>query len=192
MAHTQESKKKKEYRPENDLYPTPKCLVRKLVETGELHDLTSILEPACGNNAIVDILKEYGFNVTGRDITTGNDFLKDDYSNSEFDAIVTNPPFCLYDDFVKKAKTINCKKIIMIGRLNLLGAHKRNINGFWNELSDIYVFDRQIAYDQPAREDEKASTGMLVSGWFIWTKGYKKYPRLHIIDIQDCIAKKSK
>ncbi len=80
----------------------------------------------------------------------------------------------------------------MIGRLNLLGAHKRNINGFWNELSDIYVFDRQIAYDQPAREDEKAPAGMLVSGWFIWTKDYKEYPRLHIIDIQDCIAKKSK
>lgn len=80
----------------------------------------------------------------------------------------------------------------MIGRLNLLGAHQRNINGFWNELSDIYVFDRQIAYDQPAREDEKAPAGMLVSGWFIWTKGYKEYPKLHIIDIQDCIAKKSK
>ena len=56
MAHTKTSKKKKEYRPENDFYPTPKCLVRKLVETGELHGLTSILEPACGNNAIVDIL----------------------------------------------------------------------------------------------------------------------------------------
>ena len=56
----------------------------------------------------------------------------------------------------------------------------------------VHVFDRQIAYDQPAREDEKAPAGMLVSGWFIWTKGYKEYPKLHIIDIQDCIAKKSK
>lgn len=185
------NRKKKELRPKFDFYPTPKCLVRKLIETKELDRFTNILEPACGDYAISSVLEEYGFNVTSRDLVYGNNFLKDDYSNEKYDAIVTNPPFSLFDDFVKKCKQVDCKKIIMIGRLNCFGAHKRNIEGIWNELSDVYVFDRQIAYDQPARPDEKAPAGMLVSGWFVWTKGFKDCARIHVIDIQDCIATKS-
>ena len=47
----------------------------------------------------------------------GNDFLKDDYSNKHYDAIVTNPPFSLWDNFVGKAKQIS-DKVVMIGRTN--------------------------------------------------------------------------
>ena len=53
-----------------------------------------------------NILKENGFLVTERDLNQGNDFLKDDYSNEHYEAIVTNPPFDLWDAFVEKSKTI--------------------------------------------------------------------------------------
>jgi galactokinase/galacturonokinase len=68
--------------------------------------------------------------------------------------------------------------------------HKRVREGIWEGLSDVFFFDRQIAYDKPAREDGKAPPGMLVTGWFVWTKGYKGDPKIHIIDIDKWIARK--
>ena len=184
------SRKPENERPENDFYPTPKGLTYELINTGELEGYKTILEPACGKNAIVDILREYGFDVTARDLILGNDFLKDDYTGQKFDCIVTNPPFDLWNKFVEKAKTIDCKKIIFIGRTNYFGSHDRNVNGIWKELSDVYVFDRQVAYDGEFREDGKMKCGCIISGWFVWTKDYEGNAKLHIIDVQKWIAKK--
>lgn len=173
-----------------DYYPTPYGLTRKLVETGELKGCKNILEPSCGSGAISNTLEEYGFKVTSKDIVFGDDFLADDYTGKKFDAVVTNPPFSLWDKFVNKAKTIDCKKIIFIGRTNFFGSHSRNVNEIWKGLSDVYVFDRQVAYDRELRSDGKMYCGCLITGWFIWTKGYKDYPRLHIVDVNNLIARK--
>ncbi len=123
------SRKKEENRPKNDFYPTPPALTRELINTGELDGCKKILEPACGSYAISNILQEYGYDVESRDLIFGNDFLLDDYSDNEYDAIVTNPPFKLWDLFVKKAKMIKTNKIIFIGRLNYFGSHSRNLDG---------------------------------------------------------------
>lgn len=186
------NRKKVSERPKDDFYPTPKGLVYKLLETQELDGYKTILEPAFGEGAISNLLKEKGFIVTEKDLNIGNDFLKEDYTNKSYDAIVTNPPFSLFDEFVQKAKSIDCKKIIMIGRCNHFGSHKTNINGIWNELSDVYIFDRQVAYDREWREDGLMYCGCLVSGWFVWTKGYTGLPKLHILDVQDWIYQKKK
>lgn len=167
MGKAYANKKKLENKPKNDFYPTPKGLVYELLDTKELNGYKNILEPACGKYAISNVLKEKGYNVTSRDLQYGQDFLKDSYENESYDAIVTNPPFNLWNEFVEKAKSINCKKIIFIGRTNYFGSHSRNIKGVWNELSDVYVFDRQIAYDGLFREDGKAKAGCLITGWFV-------------------------
>ena len=190
MGKAYANRKKESERPENDFYQTPYSLTKVLVETGILDNCHHILEPACGQGAISRILEEYGFEVTSRDLVLGNDFLLDDYSNEKYDAIVTNPPFDLWDKFVEKAKTINCNKIIFIGRLNYFGGHARNVNGIWNGLSDIYVFDRMVAYDKVLREDGKFETGCLVTGWFVWTNQYSGEPKVHILDVQDYVVSK--
>ena len=192
MGKAYANKKKESDRPENDFYPTPGGLTLELINTGELSGYKNILEPCCGQYAISKILEANGFNVTSRDLIYGNDFLKDDYSNEHYDAIVTNPPFCIYDEIIKKAKTIDCQKIICIGRTNYFGSHSRNINGMWDELSDVYIFDRQVAYDRPLRYDGKFECGCLVTCWLVWTKGYKDTPRLHIIDVQEWVYHKPK
>ena len=191
MGKAYANRKKESERPKGDYYPTPKSLVYKLLETNQLDKCKTILEPAYGSGAISNILKEKGFKVTEKDLIYGNDFLLDDYSNQHFDAIVTNPPFSLYDEFIQKAKTIDCNKIIMIGRTNHFGSHKTNVNGIWKGLSDVYIFDRQVAYDREWREDGKFYCGCLVSGWFIWTKGYTDLPKLHIMDVNNWAYRKS-
>ena len=179
------NRKPEEERPENDFYPTPGGLVIELVEkTGILDDCKTILEPCCGQFAISNILEKYGFKVTNRDLIYGNDFLKDSYENEEYDAMVTNPPFDIYNDIINKAKEINCKKIISIGRTNYFASHSRNVEKFWEGLSDVWVFDRQVEYRTPQLPIPDFCVGALCTGWFVWQKDYKDLPRIHELDVQ--------
>lgn len=191
MSHIQGHRNSIDKRPDNDFYPTPKCLTFELINTGILKDCKKILEPACGNYAISSVLEDNGFDVEKSDLKYGVNFLTKDYSNNHYDAIVTNPPFSLWDEFIRKAKEINSKKIIFIGRANCFGSHSRNIHGIWNNLKGVWFFDRQIAYDKELRDDGKAVAGMIVSGWFVWEKNYEDYPSIHLIDIDKYILRKS-
>ncbi len=184
MRKAYANRKKEADRPENDFYPTPGGLTLELINTGELSGYKSILEPCCGQFAISKVLEANGFNVTSRDLIYGNDFLKDDYSNEHYDAIVTNPPFDIYNQIIEKAKSINCKKVIAIGRTNYFASHSRNVGGFWKELSDVYIFDRQVEYRTPQLDIPDFCVGALCTGWFVWTKGYTGDPRVHILDVQ--------
>ena len=87
-------------------------------------------------------------------------------------------------------KKIDTDKIVFIGKTNFFGSHKRTTDGIWNGLSDVYIFDRQVAYDREFRADGKMECGCLVTGWFVWTKDYTDSPKLHFIDVQKWIAKK--
>ena len=168
MGKAYANRKKEELRHKNDFYPTPKCLTWELLKTGELDGVHKVLEPCFGEGVISNILKEAEFLVTERDLNQGNDFLKNDYSNEHYDAIVTNPPFDLWDKFVEKSKTI-ADKVILIGRTNYFVAHGRNINGLWEHLK----------------------CGALVTGWFVLDKEYNDDPTIKILDMQKYILNKN-
>ena len=190
MGKAYANRKKEELRHKNDFYPTPKCLTWELLKTGELDDVHKVLEPSFEEGAISNILKEAGFLVTERDLNQGNDFLKDDYSNEHYDAVITNLPFDLWDKFVEKSKTI-ADKVILIGRTNYFGAHGRNINGLWEHLKCVYIFDRQISYESEFREDGKVKCGALVTGWLVFDKEYNDDPTIKVLDMQKYILNKN-
>lgn len=177
------SRNKKDDRPESDFYETPKSLVWELLKLPVLSGCKTILEPCCGDYAISSELEKYGYEVTAKDIKYGNDFLEEKYSE-KFDAVVTNPPFSLFTDIVNKAKTVS-NKVVVIGKTNFFGVHSRNIDGFWKHLKDVYIFDRQVEYRTPHREDGLFMVGCLVTGWFVWDMEYLGDPKLHIINVQD-------
>jgi hypothetical protein len=54
-----------------------------------------VWEPACGDGAMVAVLRKHGFKVTGTDIVNGQDFLNGCRQPTAYDAIVTNPPYGL-------------------------------------------------------------------------------------------------
>lgn len=99
-----------------------------------------------------------------------------------------NPPFKLFNKFVEKAKEIS-PIVCCIGKPNFFGAHDINVNGLCKNLEWVYIFDRQIAYDKPFREDVKVECGMIISGWFIWNKNYDGEPKIKVLDMQKYILK---
>ncbi len=176
-------------RPKGDFYETPVCMTEELIKTGVLDNVKTIWDCCCGKNAIINVLKKHGFKTFGNDIIYGTDYLKEQYQKHE--CIVMNPPFSIWDAFVKKAKK-EAELVCAIGKITFFGSHKRNVEGIWENLREVYIFDRQIAYDQPLRADNKVTCGMLVSGWFIWDSKYSGLPIIKVIDMQEHIYHKGK
>lgn len=106
-------------RIDSDFYPTPKDVTIALMEflksvDSPLFNLfwsighPSIWEPACGDGAISDVLKDYFPRVISSDLreTGYQDFIFD-FANgdqkTQYDAIITNPPFNLAETFIRRS-----------------------------------------------------------------------------------------
>jgi hypothetical protein len=97
-------------RQKNDFYPTPRectlALLNFLEERFLIRSGDSIWEPACGSNAMVDVMKEKGYKVIGTDIVNGQDFLQTEIDD-DYNWIITNPPFCISQEFIARSATFN-------------------------------------------------------------------------------------
>lgn len=165
-------------RNKNDLYETPYSITAQLLDRIKL--VGTILEPACGNNAIVKVLNKYGYqNITAYDIET--DFLKE---TRHFDTIITNPPYSIANLFIKKAQEL-AYDVFMFLPLNYLHGSERYHEFYENnkfKLQTVYVFVRYPNLKKALREDGKYETGMVVSAWFHWNKYYEGEPVIRWID----------
>src|SRR5215467_1445638 len=91
----------------DDLYDTPEVAVHALLKVEKLPH--TIWEPACGTGNIVNVLRAAGYQVFATDLNNrgcydshfGIDFLFP--CRAACDAIVTNPPFALAEQFVELA-----------------------------------------------------------------------------------------
>lgn len=93
-------------RRKNDFYPTPpettQALIDFLKEKFLIHPAQTVWECACGEGAISEVLRKNGLSVWETDIQKRQDFFS--YEMQEpFDWIITNPPFCLAEDFIRKS-----------------------------------------------------------------------------------------
>lgn len=168
-----------------DFYPTPTSLIKELLKTGILNESKIILDPACGQHAIDDTLRDTGLfrKVIGTDIIYGDDFFNKKYKPNYCDTIVMNPPFELFDDFVFKAKEV-APLVISIGKTDLFSAYQRYYNGLWKNLKAVYIFDRKVDYSNVERK-ETFKCGMMTTGWFVWDKNWNEpYWKTSIIDVQ--------
>ena len=87
---------------EGDYYATHPSMVERFISrVSEKYELGRILEPACGGGHISMVLEDYLYEVESTDLfdrgfgNTGLNFLER--------SIITNPPYSLTDEFVKKA-----------------------------------------------------------------------------------------
>jgi hypothetical protein len=146
----------------------------------------AIWEPACGDGAICRVLYENGHEVIASDLIDrglggGDDFL----AAAELRApnIVTNPPFGVALEFVRKALSLSPVKVAMLMQLRFLEGIERGKLFDDSPPSRVWVFRKRlvIAAGAPARretlfgiieQDEGTKGGMLAFAWFIWDKSH--------------------
>ena len=163
-------------REEHDYYATDPIAV-KLLLNQEKFDC-NIWECASGENHIANVLKEYGYNVRTSDIvkrtptTEQKDFLKNRKKwNGD---IITNPPFCLAEEFIHKALSLVGKghKVAMFLRIQFLEGIKRYEGLFKeNPPKTIYVASRRIKCGKDGDFNSSMSSIMCLA-WFVWEKGF--------------------
>lgn len=94
------SQRNSEYaRVKNDKYETPIPVV-ELVAPHIPKRISKIFDPCCGSGNVVRALSNLKHDAWGKDLEGGYDYLKD---RSWHEAIVTNPPYGLAQEFIEHA-----------------------------------------------------------------------------------------
>ena len=142
-------------RVEHDFYATNPKAVEMLLDAYEFENVKTILEPCVGQGHIIDVVKEHYkdaettvLDIVDRDYpeTIVHDFLTWETDN-EYDLIITNPPFSLGSEFVRKGISLLSEngQMAMFLKIQFLEGSKRK------ELFDkyppkyIYVFRNRMA-----------------------------------------------
>lgn len=109
-------------RAKGDFYPTPPEVTYALLDFLDLPRGTRIWEPACGNGDMVREMETWGYQVTGTDISMGQDFLT--VPPVPCDWIITNPPFSLSGGFIERCQHIG-KPFALLLKSQFWHARKR-------------------------------------------------------------------
>jgi hypothetical protein len=176
-------------RKRSDFYETPYSMTGQLLQREFFQINESILEPACGNGAIIKVLEERGYKAEGHDLMQGYNFLEE---TKRYGYIITNPPFSLAYEFIKKAKEIAKHKFAFLLPLNYLHGKQRFDNIYEDKdypLSKVYIFTRYPMLGEELREDGKYRTGMMVYAWFIWEMLYDGNPIIKWIDNDEYVLR---
>lgn len=156
------SSKGRNRNPENisEFFATPRWCTHRFIEACDLPDGTW-LEPCAGNGDLIRGVNE----IRPRNITwhaneirpecaaalapfsnniTFSNFLEWETSH-RFDVIITNPPFSLAFQIIKKSLEL-ADYVVMLVRLNFIGSAKRT--AFFKEfMPDIYVIPERPSFD---------------------------------------------
>ena len=149
-----------------DFYPTPPDVTHALMQFLKL-DPCLIAEPACGDGAMSKVLIEYGHDVMSSDLrdsgygAPGCDFLT---SIGDFDAIITNPPFNISEDFIRHAIS-QARVVAMVLK-----------SQYWHAKKRVQLFkDCPPAYVLPLswRPDFQGKGGSptMEVHWTVWIEG---------------------
>lgn len=147
--------------------------------------MREVLEPACGDDAIVRVLEKSVACLTSYDLErTGRDFL---FERRRFEWIITNPPFSLSTEFIRKSQEVATKGFALLMPIEYLHGKERyekfykNANGY--PLVRVLIFTRRAMLTDEVREDGKYDTGMVTWCWYIWErKPFHRGPSRPIIE----------
>ena len=165
-----------------DLYETPAAATEALLQVEQLP--FRIWEPACGRGAIVNVLRAAGHRVIASDIAfydpthfAGRDFLLEPLP-PQYEAIITNPPYQLAEEFVAHSLDI-CPLVIMLLRLAFLESERRRAILEDRGLARIHVFRNKLPMmHRDGWEGRKAASNMAFA-WFVWSRGHSGATTVH-------------
>ena len=173
----------------NDLYETPEVATLSLLAHEPLPP--TILEPACGRGAISKVLRRAGHTVLENDIVDygqGQDSVQD-FLNFEpvqtgrIDAVVTNPPYRLAQQFVRHALTL-CPHVFMLLRLTFYESERRTDVLERAGLTRVHVFRNRLPMMHRDGWTGNRVSNPTAFAWFVWERGYTGKPEIDRISWQ--------
>lgn len=153
-----------------DFFPTPKWATHALLENETFTG--PIWEPACGDGAMAEVLKERGCDVIATDLfdrgygEAGVDFLATPRTAAN---IITNPPYNSAEGFVRAGLEKADQKFALLLRLAFLeGGNRQKTIFSVSPPARVWVFSERITF-YPAGSVQKGS-GTTAYAWFVWDK----------------------
>ena len=155
----------------NEFYPTPDNVVDALLAQLQLRPTDLFLEPCKGAGAIYNKIKLPEINKDWCEITQGRDYLDEVFEN--MDVIITNPPFSLTEQFLKKSleELAPDGTLAYLQRVNFLGSAKRV--PFWAEIG----FPDKTPVIIPRPRFVGGGSDSCEYCWFIYDKG-NRFPNI--------------
>lgn len=153
---------------ENEVYPTPKGCIMSLMSVITFRPDDIFLEPCKGDDAIRDQVPLPEYRKLWAEIRSGRDYLTTGFP--KVDVIITNPPFSLSTEFLRKSfsELTPDGTLIYLQRVNWLGSKKRV--PFWGEVGFPNKFP--IIIPRPRFDKRPGKTGDSCEyAWFIWDRG---------------------
>lgn len=169
-----------------DFFPTPLWATRALCEW--LRDkngyLGSCLEPACGQGHMARALGEYFDLVAASDVHAYGYGAVEDFlfpgASSEFDWVITNPPFRLAEQFVEAGLRRSRQGCAMLVRIAFLEGIGRYENLFTRHPPRaILQFTERVPMFK-GRVDPKGSSATAYC-WIVWKHRWEGAPEFHWI-----------
>lgn len=167
-------------RRKDDFYATPPEATRALLAVESFEG--TILEPACGDGAISEVLEATGHAVRSTDLIdhgygddNGWDFLGIGYPYHA-DNIITNPPFKLTEQFIERSLQHTSRKVAMLLKLGFLEGSKRSRLLRKTPLAKVWVFAERLTFRIPDRE--KQGNGMLAFCWAVFDHDHRGPPTI--------------
>ena len=159
---------------EHDYYATEPIAMEKLCDAFQFHK--NIWEPACGEGHLSKVLESRGYDVISTDLIDRGfggyeplDFLQTNECNLKED-IITNPPYSLANDFVKKAldTVADGYFVAMFLKLTFVSSKGRKELFRNNPPKTIYAFSERVECAKNGKFEGKRGVDY---AWFIWQKG---------------------
>ena len=177
-------------RRELDFYPTPKnvtiALMDFLFKEDRIDKDFKVWEPACGNGAMSKVMESYGLKVYSSDIADtgfGSPFLDfiNHTGNSDFDAVITNPPFKYAEEFIRQG----LKKSRMVCMLlKSQYYHAADRIELFEELPPAYVLPltwRPDFLEHLKKPGDKKGSSTMEVAWSVWIRGHKGATQYQIL-----------
>lgn len=170
----------------HDLYQTPAVAVSALLRVEALP--LKLWEPCAGRGAIVRVLRDAGHQVLASDLIDydepthfhGRDFLLERGIPQGCEAIVTNPPYRLGQEFVAHALEL-CPRVIMLLRLAFYESDRRSGILENRGLARVHTFRKRLPMmHRDGWEGKKGNSGMAFA-WFVWDRAHSGPTELHRI-----------
>jgi methylase of polypeptide subunit release factors len=153
-----------------DRYETPTWVTECLVPHVPADRVKTICDPCCGSGKILDVFRG-PYKVVGYDLSWGKDFLEDD---RDYDAIITNPPYNIAEDFVRHAIR-HAGYVAMLLRTDYDHAFGRHDLFIHPKFSKQIKLWKRIVWEGMeinAKTGKKAAPSYSHT-WFIWDSKHK-------------------